>query len=147
MKRFKIILMGLLVTGVIAGLYGYNEYNRVNEDLETLKPDASLSAGELIKAFEANEKNAMASLLGKIVLVSGVINTIEKDEMGYTTVVLGFENSTSSVRCSMDTLHTAKKVLPKNGELIKLKGVCTGFNADDLLGSDVVLNRCIIEKK
>jgi hypothetical protein len=32
-----------------------------------------------------------------------------------------------------------------SGSKVTVKGVCTGFNADELLGSDVILNRCSIK--
>jgi hypothetical protein len=28
---------------------------------------------------------------------------------------------------------------------IKIKGNCTGYNEDELLGLDVIINRCVIE--
>ena len=71
---------------------------------------------------------------------------MEKDESGHYTLILGEEGSMSSVRCSMDSTHQqAADELQINTEVI-IKGACTGFNADQLLGSDVILNRCVIVK-
>jgi hypothetical protein len=34
----------------------------------------------------------------------------------------------------------------KPGMTVKVKGNCTGYNEDELLGLDVIMNRCIIEE-
>ncbi|MBD0377834.1 MAG: hypothetical protein ICV51_19680, partial [Flavisolibacter sp.] len=61
---------------------------------------------------------------------------------------LGNAGSQSSVRCSMDTAFVTKLSTITAGSTITVKGACTGFNADETglgLGSDVVLNRCVLE--
>jgi hypothetical protein len=58
---------------------------------------------------------------------------------------MGSEESMSSVRCSLDTNYVKKTTGLNIGNQITIKGACTGFNSDELgLGSDVVLNRCVI---
>jgi hypothetical protein len=47
----------------------------------------------------------------------------------------------------MDSASVKQAVNLQAGTNVIVKGVCTGFNADELVGSDVVLNRCVqIEK-
>ena len=75
--------------------------------------------------------------------MNGIIKGIEK-EGNEATIILGDTSSMSSVRCSMDTTNTANIASHKEGQLIKITGACTGFNKDELLGSDVILNRCVI---
>jgi len=54
----------------------------------------------------------------------------------------------SSVRCSIDSLFTSEASKHNIAESIKLKGICTGFNSDEMgLGSDIIMNRCVILKK
>jgi hypothetical protein len=54
----------------------------------------------------------------------------------------------SAVRCAMDTLFTNELMTLKKDQTITIKGMFTGFQKDDtgLLGSDIILNRCVIEK-
>lgn len=141
MKR-TILLIALALI-IVLGFYGYREYFRENKDLQEVAPEASLSAPALIKAFETDSAGANKSYLGKIIAVSGRVKSVEKDE-GAATVILGEPGTMSSVRCSMDTAHLAEVATVKEGQSVTVKGACTGFNQDELLGSDVVLNRCVL---
>jgi hypothetical protein len=44
----------------------------------------------------------------------------------------------------MDTANVAKAATVKEGQALTIKGSLSGFNQDELLGSDVILNRCVI---
>lgn len=108
---------------------------------------AALNSAELIAAFEKDSAGANTLYLGKVLQVTGPVKGVEKEE-GAATIVLGTESSLSSVRCSMDSEYVKKALLLNPGSMVTVKGACTGFNADEMgLGSDVVLNRCIIPSK
>jgi hypothetical protein len=47
----------------------------------------------------------------------------------------------------MDSIHNKEAADVKRGIHIAMKGICTGFNADELLGSDVILVRCVVHSK
>ena len=141
MKRTILLIVLALV--VVLGFYGYREYFRKNKDLQDVAPEATITAPELIKAFETDSAGANKSYLGRIIAVSGTVKTVEKEE-GAATVVLGEAGTMSSVRCSMDTAHVAEVATVKEGQPVTVKGALTGFNQDELLGSDVVLNRCVL---
>lgn len=143
----KKILLILIVIIAGAAWYGYRQYNRKNIDLANTRPDMEISGANLIDSFEANEKLANEKYLDKIIAVRGRLKEINRDEKGFYTVVIGEENSMSTVRCSMDSAHQQDIPLMKTGNPIRIKGVCTGFNADELLGSDVILNRAVISDR
>lgn len=145
-KKLKRILIAGLIVAAIAGLYAYKEFNRKNKSLHDIQAVANMQAAEITTQFNSNEKKATAAYAGKAVLVSGIIKTIDKDEKGFYTIVLGNENSMSSVRCSIDSTESSLAANEKPGSLVKVKGICTGYVADELgLGSDVIFNRCVIE--
>lgn len=145
MKKKRIIL-GFFAVAIIGGAwFGYSEYNRKVKDLANVTAEVTAQANNLIAAFEQNETAANAKYLDKIIAVKGSIKKVEEDEQGYFSIILGDEGSMSSVRCSMDPLHVKEIVNVKEGAEVTIKGACTGFNADELLGSDVMLNRCVIE--
>lgn len=146
MKPKKIILSAIAVLIICGGFYGYKEFNRKVKDLGNVKADIILQPGELVNAFENDEKSANDLYLDKIISVPGKIKAIEKDDKGQFTIVLGESGSMSSVRCSMDADHIAGIELLSEGDEITMKGACTGFNGDELLGSDVILNRCVIQQ-
>ena len=144
-KRTIVAAIGI---AIIAGAwFGYGEYNRKVKDLSNVQAQITMPANELIGAFEKNENAANAQYLDKIIAVKGNVKTVEKNDRGQYSIVLGNAGAMSSVRCSMDSVHVKEIVNIKEGEEVIVKGACTGFNADELLGSDVILNRCVIEEK
>jgi tRNA_anti-like len=143
----KKAIVAAVIIALTAGLYGYIEYTKTNMDLTYAKADHVSGAREIIKEFEENEQAANTRFLDKIIAVNGSIKDVMKDDRGFYTVMVGNEGYTSSVRCSMDADHQLRDTQLQLGSNITIKGICTGFNADQLLGSDVILNRCVIEKK
>ena len=146
MKKKKIIFIAIAIAIICGGLYGYKEYTRKVKDLSKVKAHVQMSAADLINAFENDETKANEIFLDKIIAVNGNVKSVEKNDMGYYSVVLGDENNMSSIRCSMDSIHQKDVANLEAGSFITMKGACTGFNADDLLGSDVILNRCVVQK-
>lgn len=147
MSTKKILLVAVALVVLVAGVYVYREYTRKNKDLSTVGADLTISSANLITSFENNEADANKKFLDKVIQVEGAVKEVAKDEKGYYTVVLGKTDEMSSVRCSMDSVHQAKAATIEKGAMISVKGICTGFNADELLGSDVILNRCVIVKQ
>lgn len=147
MKKKTIIILSIIGFALAGGgWYAYKEYTRKVKDLTKVKADLQLSAGELISAFETNEQKANADYLDKVIAVKGTVKSVEKNEQGHFTVILGDEGTPSSVRCSMDSIHQLDVSSLPEGSLVTLKGACTGFNADELLGSDVILNRAVLHQ-
>ena len=145
-KRTLIILavIGFALAG--GGWYAYREYTRKVKDLAHVKADVEMSASELIAAFETDEAGSNERYLDKIIAVRGTVGALEKNDRGHYTVVLRGDEGMSAVRCSMDSTHQEEIVSISEGSLITLKGACTGFTADELLGSDVILNRAVLQK-
>lgn len=148
MQRSKIGMLILVVLIIVSAIFGWNEYTRKNEPVRNLKPAFEVSAPQIIKEFEANDSLPARKYLGKLIAVNGILNTIDKDSQGYFTVVLGNPASMSSIRCAMDSLFASEVLSLKKDQTITIKGMFTGFQKDEtgLLGSDIMLNRCVIEK-
>lgn len=150
-RKRKLIwpLVVLILLGLgFAAWKGLSEYNRTNEDLSSVKADINISATELIREYEANDSVANLKFLGKIVEIDGNIKKAEADDNGIYTVIIGDTSSLSSVRCAMDSTHNGDAAHLTQGSSIKMRGACTGFMKDDMgLGSDVILNRCVIIAK
>jgi putative nucleic acid binding protein len=144
---FPLILLLVLTTGF--GVWkGLSEYNRTNEDLADVKADINISATDLVRDYEKNDSIANNKYLGKVIEIKGRVKKLEPDDKGYLTVILGDTANSSSVRCSMDTLHNTDAAHLEPGSSAILRGFCTGFNKDEIgLGSDVILNRCAVVTK
>jgi hypothetical protein len=148
MSAKKIIIVVVLVVAAGAGLYAWKEFNRKNKDLADVQAAHNVQAIALIGEFAANDSTANAKYQGQVVSVQGMVKQVDKDEEGFYTVVLGDTSDMSAVRCAMDSTHATDATSLKRGESVKVKGSLTGYKKDDtgLLGSDVELNRCVIEK-
>lgn len=148
MKRKQIIVMVIIIAAAIGGVYAWNEFNRKHKDLTNVSPAYNVQAVELIKEFENNDSVSNQKYTGKVVAVEGIIKEIQKDEQGYYTIVLGEPSEMSSVRCSIDSTHNSDVTSLQKGNRVSVKGSFTGYKADDtgLLGSDVEMNRCVVQK-
>jgi tRNA_anti-like len=147
MRIKRIVFIAILAALIAGGFLGWRAYTRKPADICDKKTDFTISADALIKAFTSDEAASNKLYLDKSVAVSGMVKSLDKDEKGYYTVVLGDTASTASVRCSVDSLHNAEVSNVKPGETLLIKGFCTGFTADDLgLGADVILNRSAVCK-
>ena len=149
-KKNKIqasILVAVLIA-IGGGFYAYKEYNRKGNDLANSKPLFSLEAPEIIKQFNRNEQASNQQYLSKIIEIRGQIKKIDTDSKGSNTIVLGDSSSMSSVRCSLDSLYNGSADALSVGQTVAIKGLCTGFIADDMgIGADVILTHCITQKK
>jgi len=146
--KTKILLAALALTTLCLTLIGMHEYKRVNKSLNDSKEDFRTNTTDLLTEFEQHETRAQSLYVGKIIAITGKIKTLEKDEKGYFTIVLAPDASNSSIRCSMDTIESQNlaNLLPSTN--ISIKGFVLGYNADvtGILGSDILLNRCILLK-
>ncbi|HJS52879.1 MAG TPA: hypothetical protein VJ765_00005 [Chitinophagaceae bacterium] len=145
----KIFVAGgsLFLTGLLIVLvYVYKEYNRRPADPSTQKADFETDYKLILDEFLRNEQLATSKYTGKVISINGRIKTWEDDYKGkHCFVVFGEMDGAAMIRCSMDTVYCNTRI--EAGTFMVVKGVCIGFNRDDLLGSDLVLNRCVITKQ
>jgi len=149
MSKKKIILIAVLLILAAVAIYAYREYYRTNKSLTEVDADYTVQATDLANEFVANDSIADNKYRNKILAVQGVVKSVDKSE-GDCTLVLGDTTDMApSVRCILDSTHTAMGAAYKPGDHVVIKGAITGFKKDEtgLLGSDVELNRCVVDKK
>jgi hypothetical protein len=129
------VVFFLAVGGILAALY---YYNLKPEDLKKSKPDYVISAPDLQKAFEENEKASSEKYINKILEVSGEISSAKPGEKSSFNVSLKTGNPLSSVICTFPSV--ADSALFKTGTSIAIRGICSGFLMD------VLLNNCALIK-
>ena len=146
MIRYVVLLV--LVLAAAVAFYAYKEFNRKPKNLSATTADFTLQQQQLLNEFAADEKTATAKYSGKVIAVTGTVKAVETDDTGNSTVILGNSSSMSSIRCSADSLETQAVAVLKPNSSITIKGICTGYNADELgLGADIILNRCVLIKQ
>ncbi len=138
-KKWSLGIAGFLIIATIA-IYGLREYYRKNLPMSQMKISERISYKELLDAFTQNDSLANARFLGKVLLVEGPLKTIDFPNK---LISLGDGSSMSAIQCSLENSSVPPKHL-KKGDVIIVKGNCTGFNSDELLGTDVILNRAIV---
>jgi hypothetical protein len=147
MTKKRIIIGGIVVVIMITAVYAWYQYNRTVQGLSDVRADYSVNATALINEFVNNEDSASKKYLNRILSVKGTIKSIESGE-GLGTIVLGDTTDMSGVRCVLDSSAHSLTGSLHTGAVVTVKGAITGFSKDEtgLLGSDVQLNRCVIDK-
>jgi hypothetical protein len=142
----KKAIIGIVLLTLAAALvwYAYREYYRPHERISDLTPSYTMEATALIREFETQEGTANQNYLSKVLLINGMIKSVDSSG-GDFIVSLGDTTQQTSVRCFLDASSHPQKAIFQRGMTISIKGYCTGFNADELLGSDVLLDRCTLD--
>ena len=136
-KKYRFFLAGVFFIAVI-GLYGYGEYNRSLPDTHYLTPAFKLEASTFIKPFETDESKANAKYTDKTISVHGVAHTIQTTDTT-ATVFLNDGYSGTSVVCQFGRESNEEIKDLKKGDLVTIKGICSGYLMD------VVMVRCVLD--
>jgi len=134
MKRLIILLLTLLVG---AGLYGVYLFNKKPADTHDEKADFEISSIDLMKEFSLDEDKATKKYGDKILSISGKISEINQASV---TVFLDASDPIASVTCSFYANELPHIQSLKKGDMVQIKGKCTGKL------TDVVLNNCVLSR-
>jgi DNA/RNA endonuclease YhcR with UshA esterase domain len=133
-RNIFIIIAILMVGGVATGIY---LWNKPHQNMQRATADLTLTAAELMAAFNTDENAANTKYLDKVVAVTGKVATATTTE-GTTVVSLEANDDFGVVSCELDKLSKHKRTTFSQGEEVTLKGVCVGKTLD------VVLVRCVL---
>jgi hypothetical protein len=132
--KYGYFLIFLIIALVAAFLVWKYTFRKSETSMVDQKPEFELKASVLIQAFETDETAANQKYLGKVILVSGHIDSITVDSL---TIAVNLKESDAAagVICSFDKNNLNVARLQK-GTYVNIKGICTGYLMD------VVMNRC-----
>ncbi len=129
MKKISYILVTILL--IAGGIYYYTFVYAKNHHRDAQSETAIIiSADSLTAAYQNNEQAANKLYLNKAIEVSGNILNINKDQAGYTTLLIGKADAFSNVSV---TLNSTEAITKKVGDPATVKGVCTGFLSDVII--------------
>ena len=132
----KIIIAIALIAAIAFGVYYYVfVYSSQHRRQVQSEIGIVITSDSLVAKYQADEKLANSLYLNKAVVVTGVILSIDKNQEGKTTLVLGRSDSFSNVSVTM--ISTAP-ITQKIGESITIKGLCTGTLSDVVITDGVV---------
>ena len=131
MKR-KIVI-GVLILIVVAGSVVYYLYSKKVQNYAEGEPDFSLSAKELIEAFNQDTASAGRKFADKKIRVIGFVKKLDS-----SAIVLGEEGSVSDVVIGLDDRNLKDIKNMKVGATAILQGKYTGYsklsgNSEDLI--------------
>ena len=137
MRKMTKLIYAIAVVAITAlgGYYYVFVYSKTHHRNVQSEKGIVIQADSLSAAYQANEKNANALYLNKAVEVSGTIVSIDKNQEGKITIILGRSDSFSNVSV---TLISTAPLTQKIGETITIKGVCTGALSDVIVTEGVV---------
>jgi len=138
MSKTKKLLALLLVLFVII-FAGYKYYNKPHIDVAETSANLSIEYQSLIDEFTNNETEANSKYLDQIVQVTGPIVKLDTVR-GKLIISLGKEKMFGNVTCHLTAEETEKKYDLKEGQVITLKGICTGYLANVVLVKSVLIN-------
>lgn len=133
----KAILVLLIVIVAIGMAYGWMEFNRSKATANDMPVKESVTAEELLGAFNSDETAATARFVGKaeqVIQVKGTIRSIETSDEKHTNVILDTGDDLAGVVCEF--ANTDLDPNWSTGSAVVVNGFCTGM----LL--DIVLVRC-----
>jgi hypothetical protein len=138
------ILLYFFAFLVAAFAFGYYFYNKGPEDLGTSKA-VQVTAEDLYQAYLADPGVAQKTYTGKVLLVTGSIARIDKNQQNQTIALLNTREKNAYINCSLESPAPGLAINSK----VKLRGLCSGIGQDDAdlgLKPDVYLARCLLEK-
>ncbi|APZ47850.1 hypothetical protein BW723_16805 [Polaribacter reichenbachii] len=131
MNKKKIILLVLLLVIVGAGI-SYKMYNKPHKNITETPVDIYVSADTILEEFSLDEKTANSKYLEKIIAVNGAISSL-KIENGKGIITLTSNKDFGGVLCHLSEKSSKKINTLKNGQIITVKGICTGYLMDVVL--------------
>jgi len=136
-RNLLIIAVTLGGIGLLIGLY---MFNKKDPNLSKVKPDYVIGVSSLVDEFSQDENSATTKYVDKILEVTGPVQAIEPTSDSTMNVTLSSENQMSGVICSFKDVSDPSSQNIKEGEIITVRGVCSGMLMD------ILLNNCVIVK-
>ena len=138
-KTIKHLVSAMAVAGFLFIAFGSDDETATETEISTQEPAITVSARQLYADYEANGVAADGKYKDKVLQVTGVVNTIDRDIMDKIYVTLKGDQYFGDIQCYFAESHTQEAANLSKGQTITVKGICDGQSID------VSLKGCIIE--
>jgi len=128
-RKILIAVFLILLIGVGTGIFLWNKPH------PKAKNGIPLTAEALSKEYSSDEKKSDAKYLGKILEISGVINSVTKNQDSSIVATFDTGDPMSEIQCTMLDKH----VTISKGDKLTIVGFCRGNNMG------VILTDCVIK--
>jgi hypothetical protein len=96
------------------------------KQVQSQSPSYTLSADQLYYDYGANEVSADAKYKGKVVVVSGAVQSIGKDVMGSAYIVVGGKGFLDGAQCTFTKGEESSVARLSKGQRVSVKGEVSG---------------------
>ena len=139
------IIGSLALIGILAALYvWFFVYNKPHRDYEKAVPDHFLAAEELFFQYRHDKALADSLYTGMVVQITGELGKVESPDSSMIAVFVFDQGmfGDEGARCIMLPRHHKGLKGFRSGDVITIKGYCTGYNDTDVIieKSSVVLD-------
>jgi predicted extracellular nuclease len=114
---------------------------------KTIKKDSieCMQASDFIVNYGKNHAEYDKKYLDEAVTVQGEVVVSESmDEDGFKVEIKG-NGEDETVNCIFDKTALSKEKLPKIGDIVVIKGKCTGYMEEDMIGlKTITMVQCLI---
>jgi hypothetical protein len=118
---------GILLCLLIILAWGYHLYTKPHQSAASEDSAFSIDADSLFVQYQRDEHGADAKYLGKVVEVKGKIAEIQHNGQSEIWILAGQPGS-GGINCQM--FAGDKDMHHQSGDLVTVKGRCTGFLMD-----------------
>ncbi len=128
-KKRTIIWIGIILLVFAAAAYfAWHQLDRPHQSAADKSTDVTINADTLYHQYQADEHAADQKYLGKVIAVTGRLTEIQNN--GNSTIwILSTQPGGGGINCQIFG-GTKVDPEPKTGDLVTLKGRCTGFIID-----------------
>lgn len=137
MRRKTILLAAGLLCLIAAGT-GYYLYNKPRTTAAEERTDKHITALKLYEEFTKNEQQANTVYVNKVLEVKGTVADVQQTGTTVSVLLAGQVDGIGGVNCSI--APDAKITLPKVGESVLIKGLCTGLLMDVSIVDATIIN-------
>ena len=128
MKKRTILWIGIPLLLLLAFAWAYHLYVKPHQSAAGETADFSIDADSLYSQYQANEHAADQKYLGKVIEVSGKLTEIQHN--GKAEVwILSQQSGGGGINCQLFAGVKADPE-PKPGDIVTVKGRCTGYLMD-----------------
>lgn len=134
MKKWKIVLLVIVLGAIVGSVVAYRMWNKPHTMIEDVKT-VTVTVSDITSAFEADEAKANETYLNKAITVTGSVSETEENQDGNLVVILAGDDPMATVQCTMRDKGGDAVI----GSTVTVKGFCNGSSLFGVLLSDCVL--------
>lgn len=137
--------IALALYGIImAAIYGISLYFKPAKDISEEKADVRVTASELYLNYEKDEQSANEQYLNKVIAVKGPVDEVTTNQDSQSIIILRDSSMPMGVSITMMENESVSQLRP--GQVITIKGLCTGYQGMDMMPGHVILTEGSIVK-